>query len=407
MPSVLWGPGARAVRALAALTVVAGLLPACARETAVNRILRPPAVTITAPEPDARLRKGSPAAFVGEVVDSYDTAEDMTVAWVLDGEAELAPTLEGDVVSLELDLEPLALGPHLMQLRAIDTDGMEGLVGVPFVVDGAISAPTVTILAPASGSLFAPGEEITFRGAAEDNNTDPDDLEFVWSSSLDGELEGDISGDGQSVLFEDTLSIGTHEIALDATDRDGEIGRDTIVVSVGEVVEPAQRGDVVFSELMINPQVVADELGEWVELYNTASYAIDVGGYTFRDDGNDNYTLEGPLVVAPGDYLVLCANMDRNVNGGVPCDGRFRRESAGALALGNDTDEVILETPGGVVIDEVVYASTWFRRGVAIGVDPDALGADNNDTEADWCDQTTVISTGGEPGTPGRTNDPC
>lgn len=386
------------------------LWAACTPEKSINRILSPPEVSIETPTPDQRVRVGDDILFEGTVFDTFDTVDALEISWIVDGGARFAPTeriAARNQVTLALELDGLALGPHLLQLHAVDSDGMEGITGVPFVLDGAISAPTVSIDAPDTGSLFAPGEEITFRGSATDNNTEPDDLDFAWFSDREGPRPGAISGGGQSVLFEDALSPGTHLITLQATDRDGEVGEDRIEVSIGELEGPAQPGDLVFSELMIDPEVVDDERGEWVELYNTAGYAIDVGGYTFRDDDLDRFELEGPLVVAPHDTIVLCAEMDRARNGGVPCDGPFMRLTSGALALGNSGDEVILERPDGVVIDRVVYARSWFRAGVAIGLDPDEIDADNNDTESDWCDQTTVITSGGEPGTPGRTNDPC
>ena len=383
---------------------------ACGQENEINRVLSPPEVSITVPEPGQRVRKGDAVTFDGIVLDAFDSVDRMTIEWILDETQVFTSSsrvVDENRVTLDLDLTDLELGEHLVQLHAVDSDAMEGLTGVPFVVDGAISAPMVTIEAPSSGAFFAPAEEVTFRGSATDNNTLPDELVFTWRSSLDGTLSGAISSGGQSVLFHGGLRPGVHAITLEATDRDGEVGYDTIEVSIGETTDQAEPGDLVFSELMIDPEVVEDELGEWVELYNTSGLAIDVGGYTFRDDDFDVFELEGPLLVAPHDTIVLCANVDERLNGGVPCDGPFQRKTSGALALGNNSDEVILERPDGVVIDEVVYDGDWFRTGIAIGVDPSKLDSANNDTEADWCDQTTVVSGGGEPGTPGRPNDPC
>ena len=112
--------------------------------------------------------------------------------------------------------------------------------------------------------------------------------------------------------------------------------------------------------------------------------------------------------MVPGSrFVVLCADVSPASNGGVTCDGPFKRKSADALALGNGSDEVILSRSDGVVIDEVFYTQDWFSIGAAIGLDPDFLSADNNDTASNWCDQTTVTTSGGEPGTPGWENDPC
>ena len=169
-----------------------------------------------------------------------------------------------------------------------------------------------------------------------------------------------------------------------------------------------EAGDLVFSEFMVNPQVVADEVGEWVELYNTSGAPIDVTGYSFHDDDADNWVLEGPLVVGAHDYLVLCADLNPSVNGGVPCDGWFLRDPLGeGLALANNPDELVLSRPDGVQIDWVHYEPSWFQAGAASGVNPDQLEGGANDYAEAWCVQTTVMTSGGEPGTPGVENDAC
>ncbi|MEL6342060.1 MAG: lamin tail domain-containing protein [Myxococcota bacterium] len=386
-----------------------GLL-ACQQDTNINRIRTAPEAEITWPEPQSIIRQGEgDILFSAIATDSFDASPNLDLTWTLDDGAETFTT-EADTdgqSTLPLNVDGLELGEHKIELVVTDSDDMTATVGLTWLLQGPISAPTVEITAPDDGAFFAPGEEIAFRGIAEDEGTDPDDLDFAWSSDRDGELDGALSGNGESALFIDDLSTGTHEITLTVTDPDDDQAIDTISVSIGDVVDPAEPGDLVFSEMMINPQVVSDEAGEWVELYNTASYAIDVAGYTFKDNDFDTYILEGPLLVAGKDYIVLCADTNPSRNGGVSCDGAFKRATSDALALGNNTDEVILERPDGVVIDQVFYDSRWFTAGVATGLDPDFLDADVNDTNDRWCDQTTVISSGGEPGTPGRENDDC
>jgi hypothetical protein len=218
-------------------------------------------------------------------------------------------------------------------------------------------------------------------------------------------LSGAISADGQSVLPSIVLEGGDHLITLEVTDGDGEVRTASITVGVKHDIQP---GDLVFSELMIDPQVVDDTVGEWVELYNTSSLSLDIGGYTFRDDDVDSWVLEGPLLVAGHDYVVLCANVDAAINGGVPCDAGFHRDSTGSgMALANGPDEVVLARPDGVEIDWLHYDETWYLAGVAIGVDPQYRDGSANDDVSHWCAQHTVMTTGGEPGTPGDANDAC
>ena len=385
----------------------------CENDQSINRIRTPPIAQITWPAPSSTLRQGEgPQPFNGTVYDEYDPAPSLDVRWIIDDDEEAAISAEADedgFLVLDLDVDSMDVGEHLTELMVVDSDGEMDIFGMTWFLKGPISAPDVEILDPEDGAFFEPGEEITFRGEATDEGTeDLSSLVFVWTSSLVADpLEGAISADGQSVLFTDSLPEGSHTITLTATDLDGEVGEDSIQINIGEVVEPAQPGDLVFSEMMINPEIVQDEVGEWVELYNTASYAIDVAGYTFRDDDYDEYELEGPLLVAGNDFIVLCADTSPSRNGGVPCDGAFKRASADALALGNNSDEVILARPDGVIIDAVYYDREWFTKGVAIGLDPDEVDADTNDSPDSWCDQTTVMTSGGEPGTPGRRNDNC
>jgi len=87
-------------------------------------------------------------------------------------------------------------------------------------------APTVTITAPADGSIYTSGNTITFTGTA----TDPEDgniaSDLQWTSSLDGNL-----GSGASINVSN-LSVGTHTITATATDSGGRSGTDAITVTV-------------------------------------------------------------------------------------------------------------------------------------------------------------------------------
>lgn len=384
-------------------------LAACTVDQDFNRFNDPPVVAITAPEAGAVLHQGAPVPFAGLVEDDLDGPDGLVVTWrVDDGEPLPVDVADDGSVVMDLDVDALSLGEHTIHLSATDSTGDEAVASGVWAVAGPLHAPLAFITSPVPDSLFVPGEEVTLRGVGTDEGGDVDALRFSWLSSIDGELTGALSGGGESALFVTGLSEGVHTIVLTVTDPDGLQGSDHVTLTVATPEEiPVEPGDLVFSEMLINPQVVADEVGEWVELYNTSSVPIDVGGYSFHDLDLDLYVIEGPLVVAGHDYIVLCADMDTRRNGGVPCDGPFKREPADALALGNNSDEVMLSRPDGVVIDQVLYTQDWFTPGVATGLDPRYLETADNDRAERWCDQVTVMTSGGEPGTPGRDNDPC
>ncbi len=389
--------------------LTAAVATAGCSEAALERRARAPEVEIITPDENTVFRQGEgPVALNGLVFDSAQPAETLEVRWTIDDDLELEATATADgFVPVELDSEDLSFGEHTATLFAVDHDGAQGSAHVTFVIAGPITAPQVTITAPADGTEYDAGDAVTFVGEAVDSATPVEELVFRWYA--DGvEMSGAVTADGQSIIVSSDLVAGLRTVALEVTDADGDVGEDTVTVRVGEDFGTAQPGDVVFSEMNVNPEVVEDEVGEWIELFNTAGHSIDITGYTFRDDDNDEYVLEGDLVVAPGQFFVLCADMAPATNGGVPCDGFFLRDWQGnGVALGNGEDELVLTRVDGTEIDWLHYDNNWYTPGVAIGVHPDHLDGTDNDDPAHWCLQTTVISTGGEPGTPGRANDPC
>ena len=87
--------------------------------------------------------------------------------------------------------------------------------------------PTVTITAPANGSSYDEGDEVSFVGTASDNDDGPVSDTIMWSSSLDGAIGGP-----SATLDTSALSVGVHTITASATDSDGDTGFDAIQVTI-------------------------------------------------------------------------------------------------------------------------------------------------------------------------------
>lgn len=395
---------------LTAMVAAVGL-SAC-QETEVVRLREEPDVLISYPAPGEGVPAGITATFTGTVSDSYDQAVDLGVDWVIDDGTPVtaAPNDEGDV-ELLVATGDLELGPHLLQLAAEDSDAMIGRVTIQWLVVDAEGAPEVTITAPTDGAAFMPGSTIAFTGSATDEADDPGSLTHTWSSDVDGELwTGSPDGTGRSSFSASDLSTGAHTITLAVKDSTGLTGTDNVLISVAEETDPVEEGDIIFTEMMINPNVVKDEIGEWIELYNRSGGTIDLAGYYFTDRDFDNEPLRS-FIMPPKTYIVLCADPTYSRNGGVECDLQFTRAASGNLALGNNGDELELRGPDDQKIAEIRYEKNDYTRGVAIGLDPAFHEQDLSLREfADmgkWCDQTTIVTGRGEPGTPGFVNDPC
>lgn len=391
------------------------VLFACKSDNNLNLHREPPKAEIRSPRDGDVLQKGLDAlTAIGSVSDEPQAPETLGISWTLDGGVVSTDVAGPDgALRVPLNLEVLEAGEHTIELTVSDEDGNVVTDTSLFEVLAAPQPPTVQITAPADASAFDAGDAITFTGSATDPNDPPESLTFTWMSSLDGVIEGATSGGGLSFVTAN-LTNGTHTIILQATDPDGETGSDAISVEVGDDeppddLEDAEPGEVIFSELMINPSVVDDEIGEWVELYNTGDTWLDIGGYSFHDLDYDQFTLLGPIPVAPHGYVMLCANLDPRVNGGVECDAWFDRQISGGLALANKPDEVVLTRPDHVEIDRLVYGDEWVDLtldGSTISLDPGHMDGSENDDFGNWCASTSAIPDG-DRGTPGAANDAC
>ena len=170
-------------------------------------------------------------------------------------------------------------------------------------------------------------------------------------------------------------------------------------------------GEVVITELMIDPIMVHDAMGEWVEIRNLSGDWITLAGHVLADRGVDGTAIEptgaGSLVAAPGGFLVICAESRYFDNGGVECDGTvFYRTLGDGFALSNTEDEVLLVDADGFLLDEFSWNEGFARAGSSLGLGRNHMSESGNDNAANWCPQWSYLPFG-DAGTPGEENDAC
>ena len=161
-------------------------------------------------------------------------------------------------------------------------------------------------------------------------------------------------------------------------------------------VYEASEYDIVINEIMADPTPVVG-LPEWeyVELYNTTEFAIDLKDWQIQIGSTDN-TFDA-YVLAPHGYVILChrdAVPELRVFG--DCIG------FGSFSVGNSASAMYLYSKAGVMISRANFSSTWYHNpdksngGWSVEqIDPQnpCAGASN------W-----TASTDASGGTPGRLN---
>ena len=181
----------------------------------------------------------------------------------------------------------------------------------------------------------------------------------------------------------------------------GESCVETPPISIGEAVF----GDLVITELMPNPERVADSDGEWFEIYSPAKQ-INLDGLIIRDQGGSE-TIVNPsfvatpeqLVIRAGEYKLFARVRDPALNGGLQIDFDYD-----TIILNNTGETLGLYNHAGP-IDEVSYSAAPVGYSLSFNGEliPDAT---LNDDPESFC-ETLSLYNEVDHGTPGAQNEVC
>ena len=247
----------------------------------------------------------------------------------------------------------------------------------------------------------------------EGDDCDDDDAavspsaEEVWYDGEDQNCDGlsdyDQDGDGEDSDAYDgtdcddtdaTVYYDSGETAQDLADDDCDGLYDEDFIKFG---------DLIVVELMMDPDAVDDEDGEWFEVYNASANDIEMQGWQVKANDGDEFDVDASLVVAAGETVVLGNNADATQNGGVTVDFEY---DGGDFSFDNGPDSVFL------YLDE-----TWLNRvhltgdwtvptGASLNLDIDYHDTSYTNHEEYWCTSEDVFGTG-DAGTPGEDNIEC
>ena len=204
-----------------------------------------------------------------------------------------------------------------------------------------------------------------------------------------------------------TLRTGTTEGAQPADPGDEEDERPPVDLTARSALLDARlfgtpTKELAITEVMANPQVTYDSLGEWFEIYNPYNRAVDLNGWIIGDLGYDEHVIVngGPLIIEAGGYLVMGNNPDAAIGGGVELDYSYGQ----AMQLFNASDAVILQRARGDVASRVAWDD-----GLSFpSTDGESMSLrnvwDDDEVGANWCLSTSQFGAG-DLGTPGGANE--
>jgi hypothetical protein len=274
-------------------------------------------------------------------------------------------------------------------------------------------------------------EDTTDGDVLEASVSDASDL-GAFSDGLDGgDAFGPLCGDGvvegaeacdEGEANSDTLADQCRTDCTPPTCGDGVVdsGEDcddgdldntdacTMACVLGLDLPKPKSGEVIFTELMVNPAALQDPGGEWIELMNTTSDVLSLSGCVLRDSGTDSWMLGlGDLValIEPESFAMLLYLGEASglPPTATPGSGVFPYQN---ILLNNTADTVVLECDG-VEIDRVAWDSAWpIVEGASMALDPVGHDATSNDDPTLWCPGTIPFEDG-DLGSPMALNATC
>lgn len=256
----------------------------------------------------------------------------------------------------------------------------------------------VCVDALCSNGVLDPGEiAIDFGGTCGDtcSGQNGDQEGFCTEGCPCDHGEGDCDADSE-------CAEGTHCIL----NMGGVFGLDPLhdVCMAPYAVNDLVEGNLVITEIMINPLAMLDASAEYFELYNNTNNYINLNGLHVRDNpGLGSFTVTVDLIVAPKAYVSFGRTANTALNGGFIPDYDY----INTFALNDTQDQIILYAgAGGTELDRVAYTTVWYKpNGRSLELSRNRINSNNNVASV-WCESITLLP-GGDYGTPGKPNRYC
>jgi hypothetical protein len=159
---------------------------------------------------------------------------------------------------------------------------------------------------------------------------------------------------------------------------------------------------LVISEIMAHPTTASEAAGEWFEVNNRSSDAIDLQGWTIVSGGDAPHTITSSVVVSAHGYVVLGGSADPAANGGA----NVRYVYTGIDLANGTSDYLALHAPAGFTADSVDWgaapAESPLPPPIGSSLELDSLDHDNtwlSGPSSNWAPSIATFGTG-QHGTP-------
>ena len=222
----------------------------------------------------------------------------------------------------------------------------------------------------------------------------------------DGEIDEGFDADGDGYT---TCNGDCDDSDYNINPDESEISGDLIDNDCDELIDEGSwsEGQLLITEIMINPDSVSDPAGEWIELYNLTNQTLILNGLVIGSDVDGEahqITSEDIITVESGAYIIIGLNEDDSSNGDVEISYEYAD-----VTMSNENDEVYIKADG-ILLDQVDWddgATMPDAPGATIQLDPNYYDTTLNDLPIAWCQGKFEWAEGSDLGTPVDDNYVC
>lgn len=304
-----------------------------------------------------------------------------TWSWTFVGGTPSVSNLQNPVVTYNTP------GVYDVQLHVTNSAGNSTMLKSAYITVQNESPPVADF--SANLTVIAAGASVSFTDLSTNNPTS-------WAWTFSGGTPSSSVVQNPVVTYN---TPGIYNVQLIAANGGGS---NTMLKTSYITVTDPFAGTLMITEIMQNPLAVSDAAGEWFEVFNPTTSLINMNGWKIKDNGTDNHTISGTLIVPAGGFAVLGINSNSAANGNYTCNYQYTN-----FFLGNAGDEIILLNPSNTEIDRIEYdgGPLWPDPNGASMVFTGTPSVNNNDFSK-WTTATVrelfYVGNSGDKGSPGK-----
>ena len=294
----------RPLRRATLLLACAGTASACSTNS-LKVLAEPPAVSITEPSVDSQFYEGQNISFAALIQPGNDNDDptDISHRWVSGNETMCESDAVGADAFAYCSFVFTDTGEKTVEVTVTDARGDRAKASTTvLIIDN--TPPSIEIVEPIDGELFAEDDLIRFDAIVSDMEEDAAELIVSISSSIDGDLgvtaSPASSGDYSAGVY---LSAGVHLVTLVVEDSYGQSDQDSVELEVYEHGPPSLDSVTISPSPAYTTDTLAASPQGWEDLDGAPErygYEWTVNGSVDLGESTDSYpagkTTKGDLI---------------------------------------------------------------------------------------------------------------